>query len=474
MQTERREKWAPADYILGGDVRRSFVCRLDGLVDHTLPENQHFYPIDVLEPPFLIPGYQLSAEEITPNSGKPRKAWKNFEHYKCGRAPAVYTGRCRVESTYWSSWPHTLYTRFGHGRFGTIGYNYAGSYYEPFGEPGLPISGLPKFYEKRELDAGFVPLPSNLESLVAKSLRKMLPDIKAELSTVNSAIELKDFATLPHDLKGIAKVLFKYNLKGIGKTLREITRVTAGSYLQLKFNISPFLSDICAVWNALSQVEAKMNDLVTRSRKSQFRHFVYNWNEYSDVSDGSDGMVVYPPYFSGGNSQIIANQLRRDVKYTPSVFHAQIRYNFNYSKYQIEHARLLTLLDMLGINPNPQIIWNAIPWSFVVDWVLNVGSYLKDHFGRLNMEPKINIQNYLWSIRRQRRINCTVHQYPTGPNIGDRDETDDSLPQTVETSYRRAVGLPERSLIESSGLSSQEFTLGAALVLSRRRKPRKR
>jgi hypothetical protein len=32
-------------------------------------------------------------------------------------------------------------------------------------------------------------------------------------------------------------------------------------------------------------------------------------------------------------------------------------------------------LDLFGANLNPAIVWNAIPFSFVVDWFLKVGDY---------------------------------------------------------------------------------------------------
>lgn len=36
-------------------------------------------------------------------------------------------------------------------------------------------------------------------------------------------------------------------------------------------------------------------------------------------------------------------------------------------------------LDTLGLNLSPTVIWNAIPYSFVVDWFANVGDCLKQY-----------------------------------------------------------------------------------------------
>jgi hypothetical protein len=47
-----------------------------------------------------------------------------------------------------------------------------------------------------------------------------------------------------------------------------------------------------------------------------------------------------------------------------------------------------------------------------------------------------------------------------------------SVPASVvrESSYRRFVGLPTMSSIESSGVTPKECTLGAALVIAQRRR----
>lgn len=47
------------------------------------------------------------------------------------------------------------------------------------------------------------------------------------------------------------------------------------------------------------------------------------------------------------------------------------------------------------------------------------------------------------------------------------------LPVVEESAYRRTPFTPGSSLIESSGLSLTETSLGAALIISRRRRPKR-
>lgn len=145
------------------------------------------------------------------------------------------------------------------------------------------------------------------------------------------------------------------------------------------------------------------------------------------------------------------------------MFHAEVEYEFSYSDFQTEYAQLLALLDSLGVNFNPAIIWNAIPFSFVIDWVVGVSSWLN----RLkvgNMDPAINISRYLWSIRRKRRIDCQLGTYDSYGF-----ESRSPLPTLTETAYRRTCKMPARGLFTTSGLNSQELRLGGALLILRKR-----
>jgi hypothetical protein len=163
---------------------------------------------------------------------------------------------------------------------------------------------------------------------------------------------------------------------------------------------------------------------------------------------------------------------------SPSVFHAEIQYNYNYNGFQVAHAQLLGLLDAMGAQLNPQIIWNAIPWSFVVDWVLGVSRWL-GQFKGYNMEPVINIQRFLTSVKRTRSVYITLENermvdlvsggywYQGYPGLRN------TLPGVHESAYRRDVNLPTVSSILASGLTLTEISLGAALVTSRRFNPKR-
>jgi hypothetical protein len=302
----------------------------------------------------------------------------------------------------------------------------------------------------------------------------MLPIIKAELSGVNSTIELKDFKTINGTIRNLLKLPKVAFRKGRRLyDLAQVLRAAADLYLQYKFNIAPLISDVQAVRRALANTERRLNGLVSRMGKLQTRHYSRDLHEYSNSSEseGSRAVGFYHALNGGTLTSYATATNERIVVYEPSIFHAQVQYNYYYTDYQLEHARILSLLDAWGVNLNPAIIWNAIPWSFVVDWLVDVSRWLSTtRVG--NMDPKINIMQYLWSVKRARRIVVTSKvtspiYYPGTGLPGSYPPESMTHPVVFETAYRRDVGLPSASSLTTSGLSPTEISLGAALGLSR-------
>jgi hypothetical protein len=414
----------------------------------------------------VLPGYTRLKEYLLSDGSKPHSRWKDCEHYKCSSVPG--SGVASVNGTVdpgeiallhnfsISGEPDALYA----GEYGTCGeFNY----------------GLTPYFVIRP-EGGFVPAPGSLDELLGYAMQRILPQIKAELSLLNTLFELKDVLSLRTTIESVARLLRRlFSLRNI--PLRQLFRTKADVYLQFKFNIQPLLSDIAGIYRALASHERRINDLITRSGRVRISHFSKMLTESDEPNIGETNVGGFHCSINGaGDYPIYTNSIcERFVTTDPALFHVEMQYNYNYTAYQVEHARLLSLLDSLGVNFNPQIIWNAIPWSFVLDWVLGVGRYL-DQFARLNMAPKINILQCIWSTRRSRRIIVQGYtssgQYYGGlPNVQVRSHF--VRPVVVETAYRRSTFTPSLNSITSSGLSPTEISLGAALIISRRRRPKR-
>jgi len=310
----------------------------------------------------------------------------------------------------------------------------------------------------------------------------MLPTVKGQLSLLNSIFELKDIMSVKKSAGLLISAIKELSTlilggKNLGQTLKQLARLGGDHYLQWKFNVAPLISDVQGIYRALANYERRINDLITRSGKLRTCHYSKSLDDGGViVSDWTtEGGMPYPLSKEGHGTYYLSGlkSERRTVNTMPTKFHAQIQYNYLYDGFQREHAHVLALLDALGVNLNPAIIWNAIPWSFVVDWLIGVSRWL-DNLKIGNMEPKINILQYSWSVKRERRIfvdlRVKANKYYSGYSSGQYPAEYMSSPGILETSYRRQCGLPARSWFETSGLSSTEFSLGAALVITRSRR----
>jgi len=424
--------------------------------------------------PYWFPEYTESHEVMTPNSSKDRKAWKSFQHYKCWLSSPPTMQEATV-STDWN-------TRFADGHY----WYHQSTSRDPFaffcneyGAAGTPTNGLPQWYVSGE-DDGFVPRPSNIDDLKTTAYRRMIPHIKSELSLINTIIELKDLPSLPRTIANIAQFgsflvrNLHRNLPRIGQTLRQALRTGSDGYLQVQFNILPLLSDISGISTALANYQKRINALIDQQGKRRVKHFSLPLQEYADPAAVSTTFQPpgSPPYWGSTRWSYAMSHAVRYVYTEPTIFHAQIEYNFNFTQFQLANARVLGLLDQLGVNLNPAIIWNALPWSFVVDWVISVQRWLTG-FKQGNMDPVINIRRFLWSIKRQRRITVVrslerPKYYAETPAVIIRPP-EIPYPSLNEVAYRRTVEAPDANSLLASGLTPKEFSLAAALVLSRGR-----
>jgi len=426
-------------------------------------------------------------EHYTPNSQGSHSSWKEFHHHKVVSDDASTASSPGSILVLWYEnappWRVSYYEAVVPGRSVVASDGVITAY----GDLGCPNNGLPSWWMEGS-EEGFVPAPDGVDSMVSIALKRLIPTIKSDLSLVNSVIELKDFKSLPSLVPKVKKAAslvsallatFKRSLisggswwrkrlaRQGGLTLRELSKTSSEAYLELQFNVLPLLSDISGIHTALTDLNKRINALVSQVGRPQRKHYRFSWVEHEDLFEvGADGYFVVPVGVGTPYTTLYRLQPARRVTYKPTVFHAEIEYNIMFAQYQLVNARVLSFLDAMGVNLNPQIIWNAIPWSFVVDWVVGVSSWL-GQFKRLNMEPQINIRRFLWSITRQRQILCSRHV----SNLDNKAYNGPwgSLPVVTETAYRRSVGLPSRSSIESSGLSPKEFSLGLALVITRRK-----
>lgn len=442
--------------------------------------SQHYHPPTDQKSVYWHPSSTSMREAAYPIGGEAQRGrhWKPFQHYKL--ISGTGSGQQLVLS---------VITDHSNSDLDT--FKVAGAYVGSTGYPGAlgeANSGLPSFVDASR--ANFIVVPNSIDTLCSQALMAMLPRVRNEVSLVNAVLELKDLRSMKNrvlslrsSMANVTRYLKQVKLNP-RSTVRQLLRSWAGDYLQVHFGLLPLISDIVGVYRAVSRTQARINALVNRSGGTRTSHFsrdvqvdpTYLADEF--VAAGGEYIPRPDPggFFEGVYPIAATFTHKREVWNDPVHFHAELKYNYNYTSYQREHARTLGLLDALGLNFNPAIIWNALRWTFVADWVIGVSQWL-DSFGVGLMDPMINIQDFLWSIRRSRRIAVTTVASCDTYYGGWGDPTKFiggivSRPLVEETAYCRNLSLPSRHSITSSGLTSKEFSLGAALVLVRGKRNR--
>jgi hypothetical protein len=345
-----------------------------------------------------------------------------------------------------------------------------------FGAWENPFTGLPLLYATSPITGRYIVTPTekDIENLIDRSLLAMLPGIKPRVSLLNSLYELKDMKTMVRTVKRLSaavgsaeslkeayrlpatvyKLLSGRNRReALRVALRSITKAGSDSYLQTQFNILPLLKDIEGVQSSILRVKKELKDLLDNAGRTQTSHFRAPLrNNY--VASNTTKSIAIPNSFVNSLSTG-----RREVKYPTAMFYAtmEYRYKMPYAHYSPEDYLPLAIYDSLGLNWNPAILWNAMKWTFLIDWVVGVSRWL-DQFKLRNIEPVTSISRYCYSLHVVREITLS-HSESATPVPFARIE---------EEAYIRKPHRPDlyRS-IELSGLNPKEFTLAGALALSR-------
>jgi len=422
------------------------------------------YPSDYIT---SNPGY-YRLEEYMDDNPKGRSFWNSCYHLK--RTRKLINARL---SNYhvWSDPSHTVYWNFDvkpmASNYGWYGF-FADTGASPspantYGVMFEPTTGLKPIGTRNSNGDLVPPVVDGVDNLYSRSISAMLPGLRpvSNVSLINSILELKDFASLPRSLRSLkttASSISSWTIKWLtGKKLgsfplRRLLRTSADAYLQAEFNILPLLSDIAAIQTAIKTVRNQLRQLVAHANTPQKRYYTvplrdqyvdsYQTGQYDAI--GFDQVLRYLRY-------------GRSCTYRIAKFNAVMEYSYSLPSWVTEDSLMAALLDLVGVNLNPRIIWNAIPWSFVVDWVANVNSWL-DNWRIRNIEPIVNIRGYCYTIHIQRIVTTSVGWGAAVPCV-----------ELVDDSYQRVV--PERSALYSSlvtsGLSSKEFSLAAALAITR-------
>jgi len=282
-----------------------------------------------------------------------------------------------------------------------------------------------------ETDLSIADSISNWQDLSEYALQSMVPSFREDISLVNFLLELKDLKRIPD----------------LWSRRRTFLKNVANAHLNYKFGIAPLVSDITKLVEALGSFDRKIKRLEAGQGKAQVTHYATSVH----VPKPAAARVLYDE--GGGEYQVKF----KSIWLEKPKYHASMTYVYKLPDLGVASNRAKALLDNLGVRPDLQIVWNAIPFSFLIDWFSQVGDFLGSLSGD-NLQIPVTIVDFCHSVK-----------YTVRSVLIDRDfgyETEIAYADTEV--YHRLREIPRVGLptIRGSDISSSEFLLGASLLVA--------
>jgi hypothetical protein len=273
-------------------------------------------------------------------------------------------------------------------------------------------SVLDRWY--RESFPGIDPVTNNWRDLSAKALHTMWPKVEKDMdeSLANSAVELPSLAStlsLGGRMRTLARasdLSFRRTLKTIiglrnstkKERLRAIASTSAGGILASEFAIRPLLSDIMAICRTIREAKRRIERLLENEKRILLSHYS------CPIPGVSPGGMDSSRMRSVGNVSLPSStewcKYHLGMHVRKAQYTATMRYHYRFTSFQRSHAKLLGTLDALGLRNDPQVLWNMIPFSFIIDYFAHVGNFL-GQVTEGGLSPAVYIHGFCHSVNVQ-------------------------------------------------------------------------
>ena len=323
-----------------------------------------------------------------------------------------------------------------------------------------------------------------------EALAFMLPRLNEGTSLVNFILELKDLKHM--DPRGTYQRLFRRHTSlrmlkdktGRRAFLRELTTRMNGAALNTSFGIVPFVADLVQIHDDLVSLASRLEGLKKYAGTRQQRHYKRvipqsagmfadrEWHHKNSTTSWAVGLKS-DNNDNGGIRRTILVQSRARWILRP-VYHASMRYIYTLPEVDSQLEKVYALLDTLGVRIDPSIVWNAIPFSFVVDWIVDVSGFLGT-FARDNYPINVQILDFCHSFKWHKEAEAYV-QWTGDLSLGSPTPVGSGYPalpgwqqvyKGMRSSYSRVRHRPDIHTARIRGPRLRQAALSGALILSR-------
>lgn len=214
------------------------------------------------------------------------------------------------------------------------------------------------------------PLLTITDQMRREAWQDLLPKLESGFSMINFLWELREIPALFAKLSSL-KFALNTILDIIGRSGGSRSKTLAELTLIYGFALKPLVNDIISLANLLSDADKAVKDFIAKGKVPRSYHHTNIISETVTETVQTWGVI-------------------RTTK--SMVYHATLRAKYAYTK----PTFLEGFRRLMGLRLTPISIWNAIPFSFLVDYVLNISDWL-DQFDR-DMRLTVQIIDYCDSM----------------------------------------------------------------------------
>jgi hypothetical protein len=220
----------------------------------------------------------------------------------------------------------------------------------------------------------------DIDEFADRAYQKIKPSLNSAFSLLNFIYELKDLKPLWKEYfknKGAFKKCFSILKNSRHMKLRQLWKELATVHLEWSFGIKPFISDLQSIYKTLKSLKKNCKEITDHAGLVENRH--YSSQIPFPGSSELNGTISRFPIMEN-TSDVDLSGISVSYVITLSQIdkgeHATCRYSYSVPYLSEFESTVGKYLDAFGVSFDAAIIWNAIPFSFVVDWFINVGEWL--------------------------------------------------------------------------------------------------
>jgi hypothetical protein len=267
----------------------------------------------------------------------------------------------------------------------------------------------------------------------------------------NYALQLKPDLTsvsVPNFLADIGDLTSLFKL---WKSSASLARNLAGAYLNYNFGWKPTFGDIKGFFDGVFNFQRKLREFEQSLGKTFRRHKT----AYTDSASASGSYSTSDFQGTCSWQAKLTTRATVGIAWTPQPLAVMTN----------TEKTLRGLLDTLGFQLNPRIVWDALPFTFIVDWCFNVGNWL-ENYSIDTLELPIHYEDGYVDVKQELEIVSQVYAYS---NPGSTLTPPTMCPRmvTTERRFHRIPIFPTSEILREVGWrrpTGKQLSLGIALA----------